>query len=96
MEKSNDTLSKLGYTFIDQWYGIHFAAQYGLEGALRHLIASGFSADLKDDNGRTPLSRATENGHDVVVQLLLQQSDVDLNSKSTSFGQMLLSWATEK
>jgi ankyrin repeat protein len=34
------------------------------------LLASGAELDLTDHDGRTPLSRATANGHEAVVHLL--------------------------
>ncbi|KAI9773186.1 MAG: hypothetical protein M1840_008307 [Geoglossum simile] len=35
----------------------------------------------KDENGQTPLSRATENGREMVVKLLLETGKVDVDSK---------------
>ena len=44
--------------------------------------------------GRTPLSWAAENGHEVVVKLLLEQG-AELESKDTRYGRTPLSWAAE-
>jgi ankyrin repeat protein len=37
-------------------------------------------ADSKDEDGRTPLSRAPEEGHEAVVRLLVGQDDVEASS----------------
>ena len=49
-------------------------------------------ADLKDENGRTPLSWAAAEGHDAVVRLLVERDDVKADSKGES-GRTPLSWA---
>jgi ankyrin repeat protein len=49
--------------------------------------------DCRDEDGRTPLSFASEKGHLVIVKLLLSQDNVDIDSADT-VGRTPLSWAT--
>ena len=39
--------------------------------------------DLKDSEGRTPLSWAADNGHEAVFKLLLETGKVDVDSKDS-------------
>lgn len=59
--------------------GLHLAAYFGLDEAVRHLIVKQ-NPDMKDSNDRTPLSYAAENGHEAVVKLLLGTDGVDPSS----------------
>ena len=53
--------------------GLHLVAYFGVLEAANTLIRPGHSLDLKDSYSRTPLSWAAENGHEVVVKLLLEK-----------------------
>jgi ankyrin repeat protein len=61
--------------------GAHFAAYFGLKEVMLAFLSNGHHPDPKDDDGRTPLWWAAENGHEGVVKLLLADDDVDVNSK---------------
>jgi ankyrin repeat protein len=58
--------------------GLHLAAYFGVHEAANGLIRRRQSLDLKDSYSRTPLSYAAENGHEVVVKLLLLEKGVEL------------------
>ena len=74
--------------------GAHLAAYFGLTEMMSTLIKKGYQLDCKDTNGRTPLSWATENGREAMVELLLERG-ADLESKDAEYGQTPLSWAAE-
>ena len=71
--------------------GLHLAAYFGVDTAVRLLDGGG--PDIEDYESRTPLSYAAENGHEVVVQRLLEM-DADNNSKSYN-GRSPISFAAE-
>jgi ankyrin repeat protein len=52
--------------------GLHLAAYFGVYEAVQFLIGSN-SPDPKDSYGQTPLFYAIKNGHEAVVQLLLDK-----------------------
>ncbi|PQE31443.1 hypothetical protein CJF32_00008075 [Rutstroemia sp. NJR-2017a WRK4] len=75
---------------------LHLAAYFGLTEAMTALIKDGLHPDLKDKNGRTPLSWAAEEGNTEVVTLLLSKTDeVDPNSRDNR-GRTPLSFAAEQ
>jgi ankyrin repeat protein len=73
---------------------VHVAAAYGLGETVLRLLENEHNADSKDNNGRTPLSWAAENGHEAVVRLLVDRADVDADSKD-NYGITPLSRAAE-
>jgi ankyrin repeat protein len=88
--------------------GLHLAASFGVEGAIKALLSKGVKVnvtdtgdqkapeaklDLKDKLGRTPLSWAARNGHKAVVEQLLEKgANLDLKDR---FGGTPLSRAAE-
>lgn len=57
---------------------VSWAAQEGRLGLLQALVQGGAVVNHFDEEGRTPLARASLNGHEVVVRLLLKNgADVD-------------------
>jgi ankyrin repeat protein len=75
--------------------GLHVAAYFGLEGALRRLVRSNGNPDQKDHSDRTPLSWAADKGHDAIVKLLLETGGVDADSTSLCIFR-IDSWDIEK
>ena len=78
-----------------QMTGLHLAAYFGVYAAANILIGYVQSLDIKDSYSRTPLSWAAENGHEAVVELLLENG-AELETRDTRYGQTPLSWAVEK
>ncbi|KAH7304480.1 putative Pfs NB-ARC and ankyrin-domain-containing protein, partial [Stachybotrys elegans] len=58
---------------------IHPVSRYQLIGPLRMILKAGTGIDKRDGSGRTPLSWAAANGHEVVVKLLLGTDKADDN-----------------
>lgn len=68
----------------------------GHEAVVRLLLETGqVDVNLRDPDGRTPLSLAAEIGHIAVVRLLLETGRVDVNSKDCD-GHTPLSFAAWK
>jgi ankyrin repeat domain-containing protein 50 len=58
------------------------AAEMGHEAVVKLLLETGkVNPELKDKNGRTPLSGAAEMGHEAIVKLLLETGKVDPDVK---------------
>ncbi|RDW73350.1 hypothetical protein BP6252_07257 [Coleophoma cylindrospora] len=64
---------------------LHIMSRYGLKTPLLSVFkTAGYTnvdIDLKDQDGRSPLSWAAENGHEAVIKLLLATGQVDVDSK---------------
>jgi ankyrin repeat protein len=56
-------------------------AKNGKEEEVGRLISEGANVDFQDEYGRTPMSWAAEGGHEAVVKLLLEQYEVQYDSK---------------
>ncbi|ESZ98830.1 ankyrin repeat and SAM domain containing protein 6 [Sclerotinia borealis F-4128] len=70
------------------------ASQDGKEHLVKLLLATdGIKIDLKDNNGRTPLQRASQGGHQVIVQLLLEGSTERTKFQDSGYNRGLLLWA---
>merc|ERR1719383_1151239 len=50
--------------------GLHYAAGYGRKELLEYLIKTGTSVTQTNSQGQTPLSVATQNKHEAVIQVL--------------------------
>ena len=64
---------------------VHLAAYLGFEWILTSLIQRSYPPDSPDAGGRTPLLYAAGNGHEKIVELLLERDDVraDFHSSKT-------------
>ena len=66
---------------------MHLIAYLGDEHAMSELLGQGFEVNAPDANDRSPLWWAALQGHQGVVDLLLSQKNVDLNSRGlTRYG----------
>ncbi|KAH0559680.1 hypothetical protein GP486_003800, partial [Trichoglossum hirsutum] len=64
--------------------GLHIAAYFGIQEAIKVLLGVQ-RPNLEDSYGRTALSLAAVNGHEAVVQLLLDKEGIDFNCKDTRY-----------
>ena len=78
---------------VIKFSGVHVAAHFGLLQCLESLCRT-IPADIGDDTCGTSLTWAAMNGHERVVQHLLERKDVDVNSKSDG-GKTPLLWTAE-
>lgn len=72
-----------------------WAAIYGQKGTAQKSLREGANAQATTDNGLTPLFLAASNGHEALVELLLEQDGVVADSKDNHCRTPLL-WAAEK
>jgi hypothetical protein len=75
---------------------VHIVSRYQLMGPLQLILQkaeqTSTDPDVKDIDGRTPLSWASESGHEAVVQLLLSTGKADVNVQDND-GRTPLWWA---
>ena len=68
------------YAYSIDFLGVHAAAHFGLEAHMPVLgDRQGWNAPVRDIG--SPLSCATSAGHEAVVRMLLEQEEVDVNSR---------------
>ncbi|PLN79522.1 purine and uridine phosphorylase [Aspergillus taichungensis] len=70
--------------FSREMTGLHLAAYFGVEGAIKHLLQKGIAVDAKDAEGHTPLSYAQRNGHVSVAHILLALEKAEPNDEDRS------------
>ncbi|KLO91782.1 ankyrin [Fusarium fujikuroi] len=61
---------KVGYFFMRH---LHIAAYFGLAELVEYLLDMGTAVDIADRTGRTPLSYASEQGHETIMVVLLER-----------------------
>src|SRR5712691_2456612 len=74
--------------------GLLVASFEGDDEAIRDLLAKGVNVNIKDADGRTPLTEAAWNGHTETIKLLLEHG-ADPNVKKND-GETALSLATAR
>ena len=61
--------------------GTHVIAYFGLSEYMSCFCQRGRYMGLRDESGRTPLSWASEHGHEAIVRVLLERGDVNVNAE---------------
>ncbi|KAG4270013.1 hypothetical protein FPRO04_11845 [Fusarium proliferatum] len=94
---------KVGYFFMRH---LHIAAYFGLAELVEYLLDMGAAVDIADRTGRTPLSYASEQGHEAIMVVLLERgAKVDSQDgeivpkwhyENENAGRTPLSFATEQ
>ncbi len=65
--------------------GMRLATYFNFTDCMSKLLETGlFAADVRDQEGRTPLMWAVHEGHEAAVKLLLGRQDVDVNMIDSS------------
>ena len=82
-----------GIKTLEYFWGLFIPAFFGHEALVQWFLSSGTLADMKDGDGRTPLSWAAENGHAAVVQQLIDNGAA-VNAKDKK-SWTALAWAAE-
>ncbi len=57
---------------------LHLCCQWGLESVVKTLLEHGAHINAKDVEGKTPVHCAIENGHQPIINILLEQPGIDL------------------
>jgi Ankyrin repeats (3 copies) len=73
--------------------GLHLCAYFGMHSIVTKMLeiqSNRENVDIKDSNHQTPLSWAAGNGHEAVVQLLLDRK-AEIESKDSHYGRIPLS-----
>ncbi|KAF5638856.1 ankyrin protein [Fusarium sp. NRRL 25303] len=76
---------KVGYFFMRH---LHIAAYFGLAELVEYLLDMGAAVDIADRTGRTPLSYASERGHEAIMVMLLERG-AKVNSQD---GEIVPKW----
>ena len=84
------------YSYAKSYWIQHIWYISELELLLRLFKRKVVDVNTTDEDGRTPLSWASENGYTTAVKLLLDSSNVDLNSRDNHYGLTPLSRAAGK
>ena len=71
--------------------GVHVAAYFGLREIMVDFCKVEEHIELRDESGRTPLSWAAGYGHESIVQMIIEQNNININSKDSG-GKTPLSW----
>ena len=63
------------------FYIVHLLSFFGLETTINYQLNNRAPADMRDSDGRMPLSYTAENGHEGAVTLLLMWGHVEVSLK---------------
>merc|ERR1719367_1202350 len=60
---------------------LHLAAHFGSSTFAIGLLNNGANANAQNNDEKTPLHYAAQNGHEAVVEMLLNQEGIDINAR---------------